>query len=407
MMRSRSGADGVHGRAAVIAFALASVLAVTLASFAARSAGAMETAYYDVTDLGTLGGTSIARDVNEAGQVVGQSQNAARQLRAFLWENGRMTDLGTLGGSTSAARGINGSGQVVGFSRNASNQQRAFVTERDADGKLKLVPLGTINNFPSSEAWSISDSGHVVGRSFGSGQGRAFVWREGLMKDVGVLLGDPYSEAWAVSNSGKIVGESGGANQQARAFLYDDATNEITDLGAPLDRSKYPYSEATGVNDSGQVVGWSYRTATNEPPSVPPGPEGQAFLYEKDADGAGSVTPLLPLNGDLYSRARDIDESGRAVGWSRGTSGNEAEQFSAVLWENGHPRDLNELIPDTSDWKLTDVYALNERGQIVGTGFKGGQLQLRAFLLTPDKTPPKLQLPDDIAAKPKAWTAPR
>ena len=394
MTRISSGAVGARGRAAVVALALASVLAVILAGFASRSADATATAYYDVTDLGTLGGTSIARDVNEAGQVVGQSQNAAGQLRAFLWENDRMTDLGTLGGSTSAARGIDDSGRVVGFSRNASNQQRAFVTERDADGRLKLVPLGTVNNFPSSEAWSISDSGHVAGRSFGSGQGRAFVWREGRMKDVGALLGTPYSEAWAVSDSGKVVGESGGADQQAQAFIYDDATSEITDIGALLDRSEYPFSEAMNVNASGNVVGWSYRTTINDPPSVPAGPEGEAFLYEKGSDGAESVTPLPPLGGDLYSRARDIDESGRVVGWSRGVTGNEAGQFSAVLWENGKPRDLNSLIPADSGWKLTDAYAINERGQIAGSGFKDGQL--RAFLLT-DNTPPELQLPADVA----------
>jgi len=35
---------------------------------------------------------------------------------------------------------------------------------------------------------------------------------------------------------------------------------------------------------------------------------------------------------------------------------------------------------------FTDAYAINESGQIVGTGFRDGRLQ--AFLLTPDTTPP-------------------
>jgi probable HAF family extracellular repeat protein len=41
---------------------------------------------YQITDLGTLGGTrAFARDMNDAGDVVGESLNQANQVRAFLW----------------------------------------------------------------------------------------------------------------------------------------------------------------------------------------------------------------------------------------------------------------------------------------------------------------------------------
>ncbi len=168
---------------------------------------------------------------------------------------------------------------------------------------------------------------------------------------------------------------------------------DLDTVGRAAEPSVFPYqySEALGINDHGQVVGWSYRTTTNDPPSTPSGPEGKAFLYEKDAGVPATVLPLNPLDGDLYSRARDIDESGRAVGWSRGISGNEAEQFSATLWEDGKVTDLNDLIPADSGWKLIDAYAINESGRIVGSAFKAGnESQLRAFLLTPDTTAPKV-----------------
>jgi probable HAF family extracellular repeat protein len=381
---------------------------------------------YTVTPLGDLGGgQSIARDINDSGQVTGQSQNASGQNRGFLWEDGKgMTPLGTLGGNTSPARGINKSGQVVGFSRISSlstnTQVRGYLAQNGL--MTNLGPLTDLSNrstlitFSNSEAWSINDSGVAVGRAFNSStEGRAVLWENGIIKNLGATLRTPYSEAWSINNKGQVVGEAGVADQQAKAFLYEkdaDGTVKVTDIDAAGRQDPdhpvfpYPYSEAAAINDQGQVIGWSYRTTINDPPSTPSGPEGKAFLYEKGEDGTATVSPLNPLDGDLYSRARDIDESGRVVGWSRGTNGDDAEQFSAVLWQDGKATDLNELIPadsrwkptdpyDKSGWKLTDPYAINESGQIVGTGYHydkdGNKGQLQAFLLTPDTTEPKIE----------------
>lgn len=57
-----------------------------------------------VTDLGTLGGTnSGANSINNSGQAVGSSQmNGDTAEHAVLWSNGTMIDLGTLGGGRTA-----------------------------------------------------------------------------------------------------------------------------------------------------------------------------------------------------------------------------------------------------------------------------------------------------------------
>ncbi len=71
-----------------------------------------------MTDLGTLGGTggTVPEDINDRGQVVGAANTTGEDQHAFLWENGVMKDLGTLGGTWSFANGINNRGQVVGSS---------------------------------------------------------------------------------------------------------------------------------------------------------------------------------------------------------------------------------------------------------------------------------------------------
>jgi probable HAF family extracellular repeat protein len=404
---------------------------VVLADFGAGPTAAEPGAprpVYAVRGLGTLGGgQSIARDINDEGQVVGQVQTASGQ-RAFLWEAGQgMKDLGvietknpdgtTTTGSASFGRGINNPtserqyAQVVGFSRTSTtaNPVHGFLWERnpltDLGTLTEVSDSGTTTTFSNSEAWHINDSGVAVGRSFNSAsRGRAVLWENGQIKNLGKLLNTSYSEAWSINDLGQVVGEAGAADQQAKAFLYDNNTGKVTDIDASLDRLvfPYPFSEAAGINDHGQVIGWSYRTTTNVPPSDPLGPEGRAFLYEKAEDGTATVLPLNPLDGgpdrtpDLYSRARDIDESGRVVGWSRGARVDDAKQFSAVLWEDGKVTDLNELIPAESRWKLTDPYAINESGQIVGTGYHynedGTKGQLQAFLLTPDTTEPNLSV---------------
>src|SRR5262249_50904453 len=78
-------------------------------------------------DLGTLGGpdaTPFPGAINERGQIAGMSYTNSTPgppsglppLNPFLWNKGRMIDLGSLGGNFGLAIALNEHGQVVGFS---------------------------------------------------------------------------------------------------------------------------------------------------------------------------------------------------------------------------------------------------------------------------------------------------
>ena len=82
-----------------------------------------------LTDLGTLGGAhSYALGINNSGEMAGYSNTSGSAEHAFLHSNGSMTDLGTLGGADSAAFGINDSSQVVGWAFTSGNTAHAFLT---------------------------------------------------------------------------------------------------------------------------------------------------------------------------------------------------------------------------------------------------------------------------------------
>jgi probable HAF family extracellular repeat protein len=100
-----------------------------------------------------------ANDINSLGQVVGLGLNN----HATLWQNGKITELGTLAGGTSQANSINILSQIVGNSDGS-----AFIWENGVMTDLNsLVNLG-FAGIKLVTANAINDAGWIVGDLFDS-----------------------------------------------------------------------------------------------------------------------------------------------------------------------------------------------------------------------------------------------
>jgi probable HAF family extracellular repeat protein len=200
---------------------------------------------YSVTDLGTLGAESWAFGINNMGQVVGISVPAESYYsHAFLYSDGRMTDLGTLpGGAYSYATGINNNGQVVGYSgSNGDFSDHGFLYSGGQMTQLGNLPGGTYGR-----AMGINNNGQVVGYSGSNGGGpQACLFSGNNITYLGT------SFANAINNNGQIAGVTGTADGSAQAMLY--SSGSIIGLGILPGGN---YSVANALNDHAQVVGYS------------------------------------------------------------------------------------------------------------------------------------------------------
>jgi probable HAF family extracellular repeat protein len=124
-------------------------------------------------DLGTLAGGlhSQAYDINDAGMAVGWSDlnvdpDVSPDAHAFLYRDGTMLDLGTLGGIHALARGLNNAGHVVGNSDmlDPASGPHAFLY---LDGRmldLNAVVTGA-GDWKIVDASDINDAGQILGRA--------------------------------------------------------------------------------------------------------------------------------------------------------------------------------------------------------------------------------------------------
>jgi probable HAF family extracellular repeat protein len=195
---------------------------------------------------------------NEKGETVGESENGIidpilgfTQIRAVVWKDREILDLGTMGGNESAAIALNNRGQVVGFALNttpdpfsmfdllifgstAGTETRAFLW----DETRGMQDLGTLGG-PDAQAAFINDRGQVAGFSYTNSTPNAttgiptldpFLWEDGKMVDLGSLGGTVGSPS-ALNNRGQVVGQSNLAGDLLSHPFLSKNSAPIQDLG--------------------------------------------------------------------------------------------------------------------------------------------------------------------------------
>lgn len=307
---------------------------------------------YRVMRLGPVDAIrSSATAINNAGQVLGQMQDANGELRSFLWSDGTVEDLGTLGGRMSQAYRLNDAGDVVGYSQTAGGDYRAFRYTKGI-----MTDLGARGG-SFSAAMGINKSGQVVAYAELAGHITHGMLHDGTtVRDLGTM--DGRIDVVDINDAGDVVGHQypdhhGGFR---RAFRYDGTAVQFFDT---VSRESLT---VTDLNEGGAIVGY---VAT---------PSGQlrAFLFRGNV-----MQDLGALSGGTQSLAFALNNVGQIVGAAdTGRSG-----LQAVLYRSGAVHNLNHLIPRESGWVLHAARGINDRGQIVGEGMLNGKQE--AFLLTP------------------------
>ncbi len=167
------------------------------------------------------GGVASASGLNLGGELVGTIEISANNSFGYLWASGVFTGLGTLDGSSSRALDINDLGQIVGNSHVSGDiSAHAFLWE---DGEMQ--DLGTLGDVISrtSQANAINNGGVIAGWSEAENGKRAVLWQEGQIMDLNDML--PVDSEWEallsaedINDQGWIVG-TGIISDQMHAFL--------------------------------------------------------------------------------------------------------------------------------------------------------------------------------------------
>jgi probable HAF family extracellular repeat protein len=210
--------------------------------------------YWRIDVPGAMG--TYAIKVNEAGQIVGTSNDTDRQVTAlggkgYLLDRGRFITINPDGAVFSQALGINNRRQVVGEFIDRDGRNRGFLWQR---GRFTFID---VPNSAGGSVVDINDHGDMVGiygTDLGMASIRCFLVRNGRLITFD-LPGGAIPFLTDINNRGQIAGTIIGDPADPstfRGFLLARGP------GGPLTTIRPPDSAASfvgGLNDRGQLCG--------------------------------------------------------------------------------------------------------------------------------------------------------
>jgi len=204
---------------------------------------------------------SLAFDVNECGQVVGELDG-----HAALWNTfDEVEDLGTLGGDVSVARAINDRGDVVGFARVITGARGTPFLWTETEGMRPIVECAG---------------------SSGIGTG--------------------------INNAREVVGTCDDATGQPQAFFWSEATGRVN-----FPRSGFTSTSASAINDRGEVSGIAIRGPTLNVSAFKWIPRTQRVVFLRELGENFDVASDINRFGWVAGAAVDVAGVRRATAWLR------------------------------------------------------------------------------------------
>jgi probable HAF family extracellular repeat protein len=309
--------------------------------------GSFATTIFTIEDLGSTGGSRMtATAINSAGEVIGHGTNPAGDWTPFSTFAAVPLPNGADGAMLYA---INGNAHLVGNVHVQGSSQATLWVNGTAQ---VLGGLGGSDSY----ATGINAHGQISGMATtAAGAGHAVIYTSSSIHDV-ALPGSHWSSANAINTHGAIAGSAMNGNLVYQAYTWSEA-NGYTTLGTLGGLNSY----AKAINDQGVVAGHSQ--------------DASGYLHAFVWDGTSMID--LGTLGGTSSFAYGINTSNQVVGYSFASDGS----TRAFLHMGGVLLDLNSMVANLGNWVLTEAYAINDAGQITGTGVLDGVE--RAFRLTP------------------------